>query len=440
MTNAFYNHDAERAILAALLVKDNTKLIPQLMADDFHDEQNRMLFGVIRSVFVAEKAMTLVNIADAMTKAYGSDGAMVDLIEIIRKHTIESWAVKDHIEIVKSAALRRNLFIQLNAARNKLQDPDNDTAAVLDETRQKLRDLIITGHTWHSMQDVLMASFEAIERRSKGLDKPISSGIRSLDSIITGFHRGELTIIGARPAVGKSALGMFIALEASKNKHKVGLCSLEMTDVQYGTRILSSGADVDNTRLRTGQLDPADWAQLANAMELYGSYDVSFMFTARNVEDLRMEIQNAVDSKGLDLVVIDYLQLLQSRQRFDMDFERIGYVSKMLKHMTVDFNIPIIALAQVGRAADGDMPTLSELRGSGEIEQDADNVLFIHRPEDENDSNVHHTQKALFTALKEQGKQYIILNVAKQRQGSVGCTALVFDPARMQYTSIAKDG
>jgi replicative DNA helicase len=259
-----------------------------------------------------------------------------------------------------------------------------------------------------------------------------------LDKITSGFHRGELSIIGARPAVGKSALGMHIALATAAQGYRVGVVSREMTDVQYGARILGSRAEIEPGKMRTGQLDPYDWTQLSEAMQHYSDMSVSFMFSARDIEDLRMEVQRKIDGEGLDMLVIDYLQLLQTRRRFEKDYLRVGYISKAIKDMTTDFNIPIIALAQVGRSSARTMPNLSELRGSGDIEQDADNVIFMHRPEDASDDSILSGDGGMIAALEAENKQYIVLEIAKQRQGQTGRTAVVFDPARMKYTSIAR--
>lgn len=438
MSTPFYNHDAEAAVIAALTTgkRDVVKYAEQLSTEDFHDPIHRALFQAIRRVCATGKDVTLVTVTDALPQNSPLD---TNLIDIQRTHAIDGWAVDSHIAIVKAAALRRDLYARLDSAKAKLSDPDMDAAAVLEDTRQSLRDMVITGHAWKEMPDVLLASYESIEARQNGKEKPMPSGIKSLDSVISGFHRGELTIIGARPAVGKSALGMHIALATAAQGYKVGICSREMTDVQYGTRILSSRADIEQGKIRTGGLDPADWAQLSEALEYFSPLNVSFMFTARDVEDLRMEVQQKVDSGELDMLLIDYLQLMQTRRRFEKDYQRIGYVSKAIKDMTTDFNIPIIALAQVGRSSAGDMPSLAELRGSGDIEQDADNVIFMHRPEDKSDESIITGDADMLESLEDEGKQYIVLEIAKQRQGQTGKTAVIFDPARMRYTGIARN-
>ena len=438
---AFYNHDAEAAVLAALTTgrRDAAQYATQLTADDFHSADHRAIFQAIQQLIAANRDITLVTLSDTLTREAGNDNALVSALPGIQAHSVVGWAISSHIDLIKAASLRRDLYARLDAAKQQLMDADNDSAAVLESTRQSLRDLVITGHSWQEMPDVLLNTYEALERRQKGEEKSMPSGISILDKMTSGFHRGELTIIGARPAVGKSALGMHIALATAAQGYRVGVVSREMTDVQYGARILGSRTDIEPGRLRTGQLDPCDWAQLSEAMEHYSGMNISFMFSTRDVEDLRMEVQKKVDSEGLDMLLIDYLQLLQTRRKFEKDYLRVGYISKAIKDMTTDFNIPIIALAQVGRSSAHTMPGLSEFRGSGDIEQDADNVIFMHRPEDPGDDSILPGDRDMLQALEDQGKQYILLEIAKQRQGETGRTAVVFDPAHMQYTSIVRE-
>jgi replicative DNA helicase len=440
MSIAFYNHEAERAIIALLVGSAKyAQYVQQLSVEDFHDIDCKTLFHSVNSLTAAGKPVTVVTLLEELQRRGLDDSLLMKATEWKMLYSLEGYAIKAHIETVKSCRLRRDLYKVLEESQNLLTDGDNDTAAVLDSTRQRLRDLITTGREWSCIFDVLYATMEKLERRAKGEEKPMPSGVPGLDNLTSGFHKGELTIIGARPAVGKSALGMFVALSAAKHGHKVGVISLEMTDDQYGARVLGSSSEIGPGKLRSGDLDPADWAALGESLELHGNLPINFQFNVRNVEDLRMEVQKLVDSGDLDMLVIDYLQLLQTRQRFQKDFERIGYVSRCIKQMSTDYKIAIVALAQVGRSADGSMPSLSELRGSGEIEQDADNVLFLHRCEDDNDRYVHPSDVGYVQALQAKGMQYMIINVAKQRQGEIGMTPVVFNPARMHFTTIARE-
>lgn len=441
LTNGFCNPEAERSVIAALAKGKHSKHVQALVADDFYDPDHRTLFSAMQALVLAKQSISMPTIADMLARTTGSDALMPLLMEIVNTNGFGAeFALAEHIALLKACSLRRRIYSIIDSARDELADPKNDAAAALESLRQNLRELVITGHTWESMQDVMFATFNALEARSKGEEKTMPSGIRALDKRTAGFHKGELTVIGARPAVGKSALGVHIALSAAKNGHHVAVCSREMTNVQYGTRIVASGTTVDAQNLRTGDISPQDWEQIALATSEFSPLPIDYMFSTRYIEDLRMEVQNKVDQGDLDMLVVDYLQLMQSKQRFEKDYQRIAYVSKMLKDMTTDLNISIIALAQVGRSSDGSMPTLSELRGSGDIEQDADNVIFMHRPEDSNDKYVCPDHRGYPESLKQNGCSYIALNVAKQRQGETGSIAVIFNPARMQFTEIAKEG
>ena len=292
-------------------------------------------------------------------------------------------------------------------------------------------------HKWVSLHDMLLETFTDLERRSKGEIPAMTSGIKSLDKYTGGFHHGELVIVGARPAVGKSALGLHIALAASVAGFKVAACSREMAAVQYGVRLLSRGASVDSYRMRTGKLTEDDWGKLTDALGEYADMHIDFAFAARDIETLRAAVQDKVDSEGLDLLLVDYLQLMDSRKHFRSEYEHISYISKALKDMTLDFGICIIALAQVGRSSEGSMPTLAELRGSGSIEQDADIVIFMHKPKSADDEHVFPDDRSLFNGILEStGQEYCALDIAKNRQGVTRTVPVLFKPSRMIFNDI----
>lgn len=445
-SSVFQNAQAERGIIG-LIVSDDSydRMALDFIQDDFSVPEHQLILSAMQKMVHEKKKIDLITLNAELAALYGDEkgSALTDVILDAMGSDAAFTAkyhIKDYTEIIKSAAMRRNMLKVIEQAKTSLTTTTDDTAAILDATRQGLRDIVITRHSWKSMADVIDATYEAIGRRASGEEPSMPSGINLLDNITSGFHRGEMTIIGARPAVGKSALGAHIALSAAENGYQVGICSREMTDVQYGSRILSRSADIDNDHLRTGHLEDSEWESLAAALPSVANLPVSFMFSARYIEDLRMEVQKKVDEGKLDMLMVDYVQLMQTRQRFDKDYLRIGYVSKTLKDMSVDFNISVVALAQVGRSVENNMPNLSDLRGSGDLEQDADNVIFIHRPKDANDPYVHPRDKGTFAGLKDTGLQYIALNIAKQRQGQIGTVCVIFDPAKMRYTPIERRG
>lgn len=438
--SAYYNLEAERAIIAAIAKgKNYQKYARELSPEDFYGEAHRRIFSAEQSLEISGMPVNMATMPAELAKLGNADADMHDLVECIQYNGFGSeFAIKANIQIVRGLRMRRDLYTELEGAKDALDDISNDTEAILERTRQRLRDMVTTGHSWQSVQSVMLNTFDALERRAKGEEKGIPFGIAMLDKHMAGLHRGELTVIGARPAVGKSALGAFIAMSAAGAGYKVGICSREMTDVQYGTRMIANRSAVDPMRMRTGEIQDADWDEITEALEHFSGQQIDFLFTTRNVEDLRMEVQKRVDAGGMDVLVVDYMQLMQARERFEKDYMRIGYVSKMLKDMTVDFNIAVVALAQVGRSSDGDMPTLAELRGSGDIEQDADNVIFMHRPKPD-EKCVDPADRDMIRGLEMQKLRYIVLDIAKQRQGETMTTSVIFDPARMRFTRIARE-
>ena len=437
--NAYCNLDAERAVLAAGMKRGgNWKKLQALTAEDFYDAAHQRIFRAEQALLSAGKPADMATMPAALAKYGDADADMLVLMEIVRNSFGAEFGIDENVRILKDLHLRRMLHAELENALDALGDAANETEAIMERTRQRLRDMVTTGHEWQNISSVMLNTFKALERRAKGEDKGMPYGIQMLDKHMAGLHRGELTVIGARPAVGKSALGAYIAVSAAAAGYRVGICSREMTDVQYGVRLLANRTQVDPMRMRTGEIQDADWDDITEALEHFGSQPIDFLFTTRNVEDLRMEVQNRVDSGGLDVLVVDYMQLLQTRERFEKDYLRVGYVSKTLKDMTVDYNIAVVALAQVGRSSDGDMPTLAELRGSGDIEQDADNVIFMHRPKPD-EKFVDPRDRDMIHGLEMQKLRYIALDIAKQRQGETMTTSVIFDPARMRFTGIARE-
>ena len=441
MAGLFENREAEESVIGLILKNEcYRKLIPQITESDLADPEMKLIFRAMRQIEMEKRPIDFVTVGNELKKLVPpQDLAAVNsaMLRAGNNSFLEEYHLQEHLRIIRDAALRRDMLSVLQEARLRLVETDEETASVLDRTRQKLRDLVLSNHSWENMGDVLLAAMDQISRRENGEDKGMPSGVASLDWRTTGYHKGELTIVGARPAVGKSAFAAQIALESAKKGYKVGVCSREMTDVQYGTRIISKESGVVSDHLRSGHLDQNEWVAIAETAGYVSQLPVSFVFTTRYIEDLRMEVQKKVDAGELDLLIVDYTQLLQTKQKFDKDYLRIGYVSKMLKDMTTDFNIAVIALAQVARSTENDIPSLAELRGSGDLEQDADNVIFLHRPNDASDKHIFPQDREMFSRIREEGKlQYILVNVAKQRQGDIGTVAAIFDPARMRYLAI----
>jgi replicative DNA helicase len=211
-----------------------------------------------------------------------------------------------------------------------------------------------------------------------------------------------------------------------------------MSPIQYLKRLMAAYSGVEGKKLRTGQgITTDEWERLGDACSELAGWNMPFTFSVRTIEELAAEARRRKDTKGLDLLIVDYMQLLKVQRPVESDFVRVSTVSHEIKRLALDLDIPILALAQVTRPESKGkltMPTLDTLRGSGDIEQDADNVLFLHRPENPADDSINPKHASVAEAcMRGNQNQYVVLNIAKQRNGTNRMIDMIFDPAHMVY-------
>jgi len=350
-----------------------------------------------------------------------------------------------YVDLVLDASVRRKSSQIGEALYRAMGNRDVPAMESIADARAKLAD--ISGSTasgWMSSADVVMRTYTELEQRVAGGIRPVLSGISALDYLTGGFFPGEMTIIGAKPGVGKSVLGMMIAMNAAKAGRKSGICSLEMLDTQYGQRLLSNASGVDGMKLRKAEgITDDDWVQLGEAASILGRLSTAYTFDTRYIEDLALAVRNRIDRDGLDILVVDYLQLMRTHQRTENERLTIAAISWALKTLSTECRIPVIALAQLRRPGQGEankMPTMRDLRESGNLEADADNIILMHEPENRDDPYVYKDDKTLFDTVKTNGGRYIALKVEKQRQGATGVVSVIFRPNRMEYQQIERKG
>lgn len=442
---SFASDEAEKSLLGCIVMnfKDCVGQFNELVEDDFYYDNHRVIFRAIKQAKAEQLEVDLITIDQMFEKIAPGEANRYtsDVIDCTRAVAF-TWNVDSYLSVVKSLATRRRAIALMAKVQQQLSDPAQDINGIMDGMRTEAGDINIGKHSWITMQDVMLATYDHLEQRVKGNVVSITTGIKNVDSVIGGFFGGELTVIGARPAVGKSVFGMNVALAAAESGFKVGICSREMTDIQFGQRIISYESYLDGMKIRKADIEVEDWETIADGITKAARLPVEFLFTVRTVEDLRAEVQRKANRGEIDILIVDYLQLMTTAQRFKEDRLRVGYISKALKDIAVDFNIPVIALAQVKRYAGGaraKMPTLEDLKDSGSIEQDADGVIFLHNPYDEEDEYVDPRDKPYFRNYVEKGFTYLCLGIAKQRQGSTGKVCVLFDKRTMHYYAIERD-
>lgn len=418
---------AEWAIIGAMLADPRAfDHVGVLTPADFQTPELRAAFATLMQMHVARVRIDLITATNEMP------GAELTLTDAIRSYT-STVLTPGHVAVVREASIRRQIAAVAMELHRNAGDQSVDITACLADARQKLADMGGPRmHQWQSGADIALETIAWLEQENVPVP---TSGINRLDAFTGGFFPGELTIIGARPGVGKTVLGMLIAIQAAKHNQKAGVLNLEMLPVQYGQRMISNISGLDGMRMRRRDLDADAWAQVRDAANEMSKQQTAYMFTTRYVEDL----VNEVNQLDIDLLIVDYLQLLRTKQRIDNERLVIGHISWQLKKLATDKRIPVIALAQLRRpekGQEGKMPTMSDLRESGNLEADADSIILLHQPQKSSDAYVHPKHKPYFDKWSEQGYRYTCLKVEKQRNGSLGTVAVLFDPTKMRYLGI----
>ena len=412
-----------------------------LTGRDFSCVDYGRIFNAIQRVVENGVGVDVVTVEESLRKIFPSNAKrLVDMMVALTKHTEynadDNRNIADHVKIVKDLARRRNAIKGFEKAMADLNNPRKNIEAALTEIEQAAGGMDVSEAKFESMDSVMLNTFEFIESKEKGEIKSITTGIDNLDRLIGGFFGGELTIVAARPSVGKTAFGLNIAVSAAQKGFQVGFVSCEMSQVGLGQRLYSRLGMIDGMAMRKGKLDPEQWSRMAEAMELANRLPISWMFNSGVVEDV-VRLANRKAARGeIDILIVDYLQFMETQKQFKEERLRIGYISHALKQLAKTANIPVIALSQVTREGEGTMPTMKMLRESGNIEQDADGIIFLHRPSNADDKSVDPRDRAYFDGFQAKGLTYLCLAVAKQRNGEVGQACVIFNPAYMLYSAI----
>lgn len=437
MSNTLSNLDAERAVIGAFIGDSRTrKFIRQLTGDEFSDAEYKAIFRHIRELADDGEAFDLIALDQKL-----NDSALMTTALNAMNNTPTGIFTEAHIQTLKEYDVRRKISDFCVRLYKDAGNPQNDLQALVFEARKTLQGMSSgRAGAWVRMPDILRTTIADIEKRQRREIEPIRSGVRDLDDILSGFFPGELTIIGARPGAGKSAIAMTIALNVAKQGMNVAFCSLEMAPAQFGQRILSAQSGVNGMKLRRADVDADDWAAIVQAATELEKLKTGFAFTVNAIEDLEGAVQEFADEDKIDLLIVDYIQLMNSKKKHESERLKVGYISWALKQMALQYGIPVIVLAQLKRPEGGSqsMPTMKDLRESGNLEADADGIILMHQPRSKTEKTVHPDDVDAFRTWEEKGLKYTVLKVEKQRMGRTGMTSVLFDGARMKYIGIER--
>ena len=384
--------EAEQAVIGSMFTdKDAVMLaVEKLKSDNFYRDDNKAIFEAMINLYSKSEPVDLITVKDELETMglFDKIGGM-EYLALLPAKVPTTANVEKYITIVQEKATLRNLIKTANEIIELGYDGTEDVEDIMNGAEKKIFDLIQNKNKtgFSPIKDVLIESITKIEElyNRKQHITGVATGFSELDYMTTGLHGSELILLAARPAMGKSAFALNIAANAAINSNvPVAIFNLEMSKEQVGNRILCSEAMIDSNKIRTGQLGDDDWVKLANTIGNLSEAPIYIDDTPGiSIMEIRAKCRKLKLEKDIGLVVIDYLQLIQgSSSRNSSREQEISEISRSLKIIAKELNIPVIALSQLARATekrDDKRPMLSDLRESGAIEQDADIVMFLYR-------------------------------------------------------------
>ncbi len=432
-----HNYEAEESVLGGILIDGEAliKIADLLEPDDFYRDRHGLVYTAMIDLYQKSEPIDVLSVVNRLKEkqqldSVGGEVAVAHLATVVPT----AGNVAHYAKIVKKTATLRRLISAAATVAELGFDEAEEIDVVIDRAEQALFAVSqdSSQYSFTKLSEALEEAFVRIDKLHKGADelRGVTTGFTALDRKLAGWQKSDLIILAARPSVGKTSLALDFARYAALSGIPVGFFSLEMSKDQLVDRLLAAHAHVDLWRLRTGKLETAgeydDFSRLGHAMGELSNIPLFIDdHASNNVMGIRTMARRLMADQGLGLIVIDYLQLMQSSRYTDNRVQEVSDISRSLKRLAIELNVPIVALSQLSRAVEmrtDQRPKLSDLRESGSIEQDADVVLFIHRPPfDEG------PRPEMFD---------VSLLIEKHRNGPTGELTLHFDGKHVSYSEI----
>ncbi len=435
------NIEAEKSLLGSLMLDKNaiTKVADFLQSRDFYKKNHQEIYKATLELFEKGEPVDLLAVSTRLKEKdllenIGGNSYLTELINLVPT----AAHISHYAKIVQRKRILRDLIEASQKINSMGHNEKEDVDALLDKAEQKIFSIAQKGLTQNfiPVKDSLEEAFERIDRLSKHKEIPrgLPTGFNDLDNMLAGLQKSDFIILASRPSIGKSSLAVnFAANIAIEQKMPVGIFSLEMSKDQVVDRLIASLANVDLWRLRTGRLssgeDDDDFSRIRDAMGKLSEAPIYIDDAAlSNVLQMRAMARRLQAEHGLGLIIIDYLQLMEPRNPMTSLVQQVSEISRSLKGLARELDVPVLALSQLSRAVEQrvpQIPRLADLRESGGLEQDADVVLFIYR---EDRYNPDTTRKNIADII-----------IAKHRNGPVGKVELYFDDRRVCFRNLEKE-
>ena len=436
-----HNLDAEQSVLGAMFISKYAMqtAVEELTAENFFLDAHAKIFTVLKSLSEAGIPVDITTVTNELDKRkwLKQIGDVEYLTKIINAVPTAS-NIDQYIKIVEEKSILRRLIEEATNIATSGYDAEGELSEILDNAEKKILNIVKTrkGSEFRSFQEILFKTQADLERLSKQDNEitGIATNFYDIDKITSGLHPNELIIIAARPAMGKTAFALNLATNIAMNSKKsVALFNMEMGAEQLATRMLSSVGQVEGSKLRTGRLEK-DWKRINEAISRLANAKIFIDDTpGMTISEIRAKCRRLASSEnGLDIVIIDYLQLISGSAHYMGNRQQeIAEISRSLKTLAMELNIPIVALAQLSRSVEGrddKRPILSDLRESGSIEQDADIVAFLYRED--------YYTKQIDIDENTSKSEFII---AKHRNGPTTTINLIFKRNTSTFLSVVND-
>lgn len=427
-----HNLDAEQAILGGILVNNDAmnQVMDILTEEDFYREAHGHLFGGMTALYNENEPVDLITLShylknrDLLDKSGGTE-YLASLAESVST----SAGIAYHAQIVRDLSVRRRLITQCSMISDSCFQNWDRSDELLDMAEQAIFEIAEdkSGEGLTSMEAVIKESFRKLESVSEndGFVTGLTTGFDDFDRLTAGLQPSDLIIIAGRPSMGKTAFALNIGYNAAMKRGKgVALFSLEMSKLHLGLRLLGLAAGINASKLRTGHLTDRDWVRITEAANQLSELPIFIDDTSGiSVLDMKARCRRLAKKSELSLIIVDYLQLIQGRRSAESRQLEISEISRYLKALAKDFNVPVMALSQLNRKVEdrpNKRPQLSDLRESGAIEQDADVIAFVYRDE-------------MYHPSTDENRNLAEIIVAKQRNGPTGYFRLTFEKETTQF-------
>ncbi len=430
---------AEKSLLGAIMLAEDvmSDVLSIVRPRDFYDKRHQTIFEAMTCLYDKHKPIDLLTLTSELksSKKIKDVGGAEYLTELSTFVPVATHA-KAYAEIVEKMSVRRRLVNAGTTIAKKAYEDDVDTDALVGDAERELFEVSdkIIKSDYVAMDELLADALERIAElhKNRGALRGLKTGFRDLDKKTAGLQKGDFIVIGARPAMGKTTFAQNLAYNvASINKKGVLFFSLEMAKNEIVDRMISAVSGIDNWNMRTGNLTDEEFQRIGDAMDEMDEIPIYIDDTSSmTILELRNKARRAMHDHDIGVVIIDYLQLIQGGERYKgQRVQEVTEISRGLKILARELDIPVIALAQLSRnvtGRDDPRPVLSDLRESGSIEQDADLVMFLHRVD-------------YYKKPEEEDTNITELIIRKHRHGAIGTIELYFDGARSRFMSLDKE-